>query len=675
VSTTRTSAWRPWIAPARGAEGAESASGSLQRGLLELPPLSIFDRLFGKALRSSQAEEQRIGVWAGVPALGLDGLSSAAYGPEAALTILLPLGVAGLRYIGPITLVILGLLLLLYLSYRQTIAAYPGGGGSYTVARENLGTRFGLLAAAALMIDYILNVAVGISAGVGALVSAVPALQRHIVPAALAILVVIALVNLRGVRESGLAFGLPTYLFVASLAVVLVAGVVKAIAAGGQPQPVVSPPRLGPPVATVGLWLLLRSFASGCTAMTGVEAVSNGVKYFAKPAIVNAQRTLTAIVGILALLLGGIAYLARAYGVGAMDQETPGYQSVISQLTAAVLGRGVMYYLTLGSVLVVLCLSANTSFADFPRLCRLIAEDGFLPRAFASVGRRLVYTNGILVLTVLSGLLLVVFGGITDRLIPLFAVGAFGAFTLSQAGMVVHWRRAGARAGAGGGGVRAGGRRAPARLAMAINGLGAVATGLALAVILVAKFIEGAWITVVLLPLILAAFAAVKHHYGQVSRQLACLRPLDLDDLAPPLVLVPVHAWNLLVEKALRFGLRISPEVMALHVGLDEGAQQALREQWQQEVEEPALRAGHPAPRLVVLSSPYRRFFNPILDFVTQLETDHPTRQIAVIIPELVQRRWYESLLHNHRAEVLKALLLLRDDERLVIINVPWYLK
>jgi amino acid transporter len=623
--------------------------------------VSFVDKLLGKALRSSQAEEEKIGVWAGIPILGLDGLSSSAYGPEAALTLLVPLGAAGLAYIGPITLVILGLLLLLYLSYRQTIGAYPQGGGSYTVAKENLGTRVGLLAAASLMIDYILNVAVGISAGVAALVSAVPALQRHTLLLCLAILAVIVVVNLRGTRESGLAFGLPTYLFVASLGLVLVAGVIEALLHGGHPRPVLPPPPLGPPIQAASLWLLMRSFASGCTAMTGVEAVSNGVKFFKQPTVPNARRTLTAIVAILGLLLGGIAYLARAYHIGAMDQEKPGYQSVLSQLVGAVAGRGVIYYVTLASILTVLALSANTSFAGFPRLCRIVSEDGFLPRSFGTVGRRLVYSNGIVVLAVLSGALLVLFGGITDRLIPLFAVGAFSAFTLSQAGMVVHWRRA------GGG--------AHSKVAMAINGVGAAATGVALAVILVAKFVEGAWMTVVLVPAILALFAGVKRHYRRALRQVACLKPLDFSGLEPPIVVVPIETWDMLSVKALRFGLRISNDVRAVHIGVSEAKRQALQEQWDLDVEQPAQRDGRQAPRLIVLPSPYRRFFLPLIDFVRKLEKDNPAREIAVIIPELVQRRWYEAFLHNHRAEVLKARLLLEDLEHVALVNIPWYLK
>jgi amino acid transporter len=405
--------------------------------------MSLFDWLLGRRLATLEEEHQRVGVLAGIPMLGLDALASAAYGPEAALTLLIPLGVAGVRYVGPITTLIIILLLVVYFSYRQTIAAYPHGGGSYTVAKENLGIPAGLLAASALMLDYVLVVAVGISAGVGALVSALPKLQPYTLSLCLAILALITIVNLRGVRESGTAFVLPTYLFVISLMTVLVIGAIKTLSSGGHPDPVVVPPVLPSTGKAAGLWILMRAFASGCTAMTGVEAVSNGVSAFREPAVHHARRTLTAIIAILAVLLAGIAYLCRAYHVGATEPGQEGYESILSQLVAAVVGKGTFYYITIGSVLAVLALSANTGFADFPRLCRVIAQDGYLPSAFAHRGRRLVYSQGILVLAGLSGALLVLFRGITDSLIPLFAVGAFLAFTLSQAGMVEHWRKVG----------------------------------------------------------------------------------------------------------------------------------------------------------------------------------------------------------------------------------------
>jgi len=638
--------------------------------------MRLVDRLFGQPLASSEEGGQKIGVFAGVPSLGLDGLSSAAYGPEAALTILLPLGVLGLNYIGPITAIILALLTILYFSYRQTITAYPNGGGSYTVAKENLGIRFGLLAAAALMLDYTLTVAVGISAGVGALISAVPSLHKHTLGLCLGFLALITVVNLRGAREAGAIFALPTYLFVLSLGGVLVYGIIQVISHGGHPHPVLAPPAVPKAVEGVTLWLLLRSFASGCTAMTGVEAVSNGVTIFANPVVQNAQRTLTAIVVILLALLAGIAYLCHAYGIAAMDESRSDYQSVISILLNAIVGHGAAYFVTLASVLAVLILSANTSYAGFPRLCRLVALDGYLPHVFALLGRRLVFTVGILFLTGLCALLLVAFKGITDALIPLYAVGAFLAFTLSQSGMVMHWRRQAAggetknKAGAGG--------------ALFINGLGAVCTALALGVILVAKFLAGAWITVILLPLLMVLFFAVRRQYDQVAKQIGSPIPLNLSHNDPPVAVVPIGEWNIISERALRFGMRLSPDVHGVYVklpdalGNDEDGEhlaEELKNCWAEQVDQPAKDAGLPVPHLEILSSPYRKVTGPLTAYLNQLKSQYPDRLIAVIIPELVEMRWWAWLLHNHRATALKANLLLLRDPRIVVINVPWYVQ
>ena len=638
--------------------------------------MNLINKLFGQPLTSAEEEGQKIGVFSGVPSLGLDGLSSAAYGPEAALTILLPLGVLGLSYIGPITLVILALLTILYFSYRQTITAYPNGGGSYTVAHENLGIKWGLLAAAALMLDYTLTVAVGISAGVGALISAVPGLHRHTLMLCLAFLALITIVNLRGAREAGAIFALPTYLFVLSLGGVLVYGLIQVLGHGGHPHPVLIPPAIPKAVEGVSLWLLLRAFASGCTAMTGVEAVSNGVTIFADPVVKNAQRTLTVIVAILLVLLAGIAYLCHAYGIAAMDESKPGYQSVISLLLNAIVGRGGIYYVTLGSVLAVLVLSANTSYAGFPRLCRLVALDSYLPHVFALLGRRLVYTVGILFLTGLCAILLIVFKGITDKLIPLYAVGAFLAFTLSQTGMVMHWRRQAQdktsknKAGAGG--------------ALVINGLGAVSTAVALGVILVAKFTAGAWITILILPILMVVFYGVKRHYDAVAEQIGSPKPLDLTHNDPPVAVVPLGKWDVVSERALRFGIRLSPEVFAVYVKLpdvngedEEGEKKAqdLQAQWAEQVEKPAQAAGVPVPHLEILSSPYRKLTGPLSQYLRQLRLQYPDRIIAVIIPELIETRWWEWLLHNHRATALKANLLLLGDPRIVVINVPWYVE
>lgn len=581
-------------------------------------------------------------------------------GPEAALTVLLVLGVIGIGYIGPITLLIVGLLALVFFSYRQTIAAYPAGGGSYTVAKENLGVKAGLLAAAALMIDYVLVVAVGISAGIGALVSAIPELQPHILKLCLVVLAVIAAVNLRGARESGVAFAIPTYLFIVSLLGILVVGLWKVIVSAGSPDPVVRPPAPAPASEAIGWWLLAKAFASGCTAMTGVEAVSNGVAAFREPAVRHARRTLTAIIAILALLLLGIAYLCHSYGIAATEPGAEGYNSVLSQLVAAVVGRGIVYYVTIAAVLAVLCLSANTGFADFPRLCRAIAQDGFLPHGFAHRGRRLVYTRGIVVLTALSAILLIAFDGVTDHLIPLFAVGAFMAFTLSQVGMVAHWIKVGGRGSRG---------------ATIVNGLGAIGTGAALLVVLVAKFADGAWATVVLILGLVAAFAGVRRHYRSVARQVSTDEPIDPLDLDPPLVVLLVRGWSRIARKALRVSMRLSPEVYALHIAADELRLQALEEEWAKFVIDPCLAAGVKAPKLVVVTSPFRRLYAPLMEFVAELQRTHPERPIAVVVPELVERHWYHYFLHNQTAAVIKGYLYFSGLERVAVVNVPWYLR
>jgi len=568
------------------------------------------------------------------------------------------LGAAGLATIVPVSFSIIALLLIVYFSYRQTIAAYPGGGGSYTVARQNIGPFAGLLAAAALMIDYVLTVAVGISAGVGALTSAAPSLLPHTLTMCLGILVVITIANLRGVRECGVLFMVPTYLFLGCLLVAILIGAVKVLAAGGHPIPVVAPPAPAAAVAVMSTWLVLQVFSSGCTAMTGVEAVSNGVKAFREPTAPNAQRTLTVIIGLLIVLLAGIALLVRSYGIAATTPGMPGYESVLSMLLGAIAGKGLFYYVSIGSILLVLALSANTAFADFPRLCRIIAQDGYLPRSFGSTGRRLVYSQGIYVLAVLSAGLLVLFGGVTDRLIPLYAVGAFLAFTLSQAGMVLHWRR----------------HQPDAWHFTLVNGLGAVATGITVVVVLVAKFVEGAWVTVLLIPLMLAAMGAVRRHYHTVAVETASHTPLDLTNLDPPLVIIPVQTWNRITQKALRFAYTLSKDVRAVHVTSEEEADNVFCQNWHEYTTIPALAAGVPEPELVVIPSPYRWVLRPIIEYVLKAERDHPGRGIAVVVPELVERRWYHYMLHNQRAEVLKALLVARGSQRITVINVPWYL-
>src|SRR5467141_1236268 len=620
--------------------------------------MNILDLLVGKPLATSEERAEQIGPLQGIPIFGLDALSSAAYGPEAALTLLIPLGLLGLNYIIPVSAAIIALLIIVYFSYRQTIAAYPEGGGSYTVARFNLGARPSLLAAAALLTDYILTAAVGISAGVGALISAIPSLQPHTLSICVEILLVVTIINLRGLREAGLAFLVPTYLFVATLLIVIGAGVIAVWQSGGHPAPLTPLPLPSPASEAVSYWLLLKVFASGCTALTGVEAVSNGVKAFGEPAVKNEQRTLTVIIFILAVLLAGISYLVKAYGIVATLPGRPGYQSILSMLIAAVFGKGVFYYLTIASILLVLSLSANTAFADFPRLCRAIAQNNYLPHAFGHRGRRLVYTYGIVVLALLTCFLLVVFGGITDKLIPLYAVGAFLAFTLSQFGMVAHWRK----------------KRGPHWLKSAlVNGLGGFVTGITVIVVLVAKFAEGAWITVIFIPLLIYLFRVVRRHYHMVRVATSCAAPVvPANEAARPIAVVPIERWSLISRQALEFASRLSPEIIAIHV--EPGEHSALlRTEWERYVEQPFRAAGVKSPKLILLPSPYRFIIVPIVQYILELAEKHPDRKIVVVIPELVESRWYEYFLHNQRARLLEWTLLVRGNQRIYTASAPYY--
>jgi amino acid transporter len=635
--------------------------------------MSVLKLILGRRLANVEYGERKISAFEGVPAMGLDLLGSCSYGPEAAMTVLMPLGAAGLGYIGMVMPPILLLLAILYVSYRQTIRAYPTNGGAYTVSKVNLGTNASLIAAAALMIDYVLTVAVGISAGVGALTSAVPSLHPYTLTLCLAILVVVTVMNLRGTADAGRAWALPTYLFAVSFVLILAIGTYETLVTSGQPQPVVPPPGLPETTEAVSIWLLLHAFAAGCVAMTGVEAVSNGVSAFREPVVKRAHRTLGAICAILIILLAGITYLVRSYHVGAMDQAQAGYQSVLSQLAGAVVGHGIFYYVAIGSVLCILCLSANTSFVDFPRVCRLVAQDDFLPRPFARVGRRLVFSVGILYLAVVAGFLLVVFGGITDRLIPLYAIGAFLTFTMSQLGMTVHWYTELKSA-------RAERDRHKHQVSLGINAVGAVATGGSLAIIIFAKFTEGAWITVLVIPFVVLLLRMTNRYYAELDAQLRDDGRLDLRFKEPPIVLVVTNTWNRLTDRAVQFALQLSPDVMAVHLtklgGPDVQEQRRLlRQQWSNDVEAPAKKVGLRPPRLVLLDAPFRRIEGPLLQFISETEKKNPCRQIAVLIPEVVKEHWWQYLLHGQGARRLRAALLRYSGSRVVVVNIPWYLE
>ena len=624
--------------------------------------MSLTDTIIGKPLATSEEEHSaRIGIAAGIPIFGLDALTSAAYGPEAAMTLLIPLGVYGLHYIVPIITAVLILLSIVFFSYLQTIAAYPNGGGSYTVAMENLGTGPALLAAAALMIDYILTAAVGVSAGVTAVTSAVPRLQSDTLSLCLIVLVILAVVNLRGVKEAGAAFIVPALMFVGTLLVLIGVGVYHTIMSGGHPKPVAPPPPALPAIMKyAGIWLLLKAFSNGCAAMTGVEAVSNGVNAFEEPRAKKAQLSLTVIIATLVVLLFGTTFLARAYGITAMEPTAHGYQSMVSILTTAVFGRGWFYYLTMASIFVALSLSANTAFAGFPRLARAIAGNEYLPHVFLLRGRRLLFSHGIYALTGLTAVILILFDGVTDRLIPLYAIGAFIAFTMSQAGMVVHWRKQE-------GGVKRHWWH------MFVNGFGALATGITTIVVLVTKFMSGAWVTAILIPLLIGIMYGVKRHYTRVTREMADMTPLNLVNLEEPIVVIPMARWDRITEKAMRFGLVLSKQIKVVHIHTDD-EDGHLDEVWQDHVLEPIRKAHLQEPELKVISSHYRFVIHPLMDYILELERANPGRKIAVLLPELVVRHWWENALHNQRVQLLKLLLLLKGNQRIVVVNIPWYL-
>jgi amino acid transporter len=623
--------------------------------------MSLTDSLFGRPLATSEERAEHIGVAAGIPIFGLDALTSAAYGPETALSLLIPLGLMGIQYIIPIVSAVLILLVIVFFSYRQTIAAYPTGGGSYTVATENLGTGAGLLAAAALMIDYILTAAVGISAGVEAVVSDQQWLLPHTLLLCILILAVLALVNMRGVKDTGAAFILPTFLFVGSLLVSIGFGVFHVFQAHGHPVAAAPmPPPLAPTISYLSIWLLMKAFSNGCAAMTGVEAVSNGVMAFRDPRAKNAQRALSIIIGTLIILLFGTAWLAKKYGIMAMDPNDAHYQSLLSLIVMAVFGRGWFYHFTMWSVFLALALSANTAFADFPRLTRAIALHDYLPHVFTLRGRRLLFSHGIYALTGLTAVILIMFGGVTDRLISLYAIGAFLAFTLSQAGMVMHWKKQGPE-------------HKGRVWHMFVNGTGAVATGITTVIVLIAKFTSGAWVTALLVPTLILLMIGIKQHYTRVKGEVAELSPLNLENMQEPLVVIPIARWDRMTEKAMRFGLILSKEIKVVNVDCDDG-EESLCTVWDRNVLEPIRAKGMHEPELITLHSTFRLVVMPLMDYIMELEHQHPDRKITVLLPELVVRHWWENLLHNQRVQLLKVLLLLRGNQRIVVVNIPWYL-
>jgi amino acid transporter len=609
----------------------------------------IRELIIGSPLPSTEMAEKRLDNIRALAALSPGALASVAYANQEIYLGLIAAGAAGLAYSWPVACVIAGLLALLSLSYVQTIQAYPAGGGSYAVAYENLGRLVGLVSAAGLLIDYILNVAVSLTAGVEALASAFPLLWPYRAVLALFLLAVITLINLRGLQETGTVMIGPVYLFVASYLGMIGFGIVAALADGPAPP---SPADLPSTLAPLTVFLVLRTFASGATALTGVEAISNAVPVFKPPEARHARQTMLLMALLMGVLFLGTVGATQYLGVTAGSEET-----ILSALARRLFGSGPVYLLIQFSTLLVLIVAANTSFTGFPRVTALMASDGFLPRQLRLLGERLVYSNGIFLLSALAGLLIVIFGGDTHRLIPLFAVGAFLAYTLSQAGMVVHWL---CEPGPG--------WRAKALL----NGLGGLATGTALIVIAAGKFTHGAWIVVVLIVLFVAGFMGIREHYDEVGRELTLEESLlPIGERQPPRIVMPVAGVHRGVVEALQYARQVSDQVEAVYVELEPGSSSAVQERWRQ------CGLDQVAP-LAVIPSPYRSFIGPFLDYLDQVDAEADDGQLAsVLIPEFVPARWWHYLLHNQTAWLLKMALLQRRH-RLgkirAIIDVPFHL-
>jgi len=605
------------------------------------------DLVIGPPLPSAQLRENKLNKIRALAAFSPDALSSIAYANQEIYLGLVVAGSAGLALAWPIGLAITGLLVIVALSYYQTILAYPSGGGSYIVARENLGALPGLVAGAALLIDYLLTAAVSLTAGVEALASAFPQLWPYRIVISLALLTLITLANLRGLRETGTLMSVPVYLFLFLYLPMLGYGLLRLLQDGPQPFDPAALTMSGP----VTLFLLLHTFSTGCTALTGIEAISNGTPAFQTPEARNARTTLLILAGLMGVLFAGSIGLTQFLGITATAPET-----ILSALARRLLGTGPAYYLVQTSTMLILAVAANTSFAGFPRLAAILAKDGFLPRPLTGLGDRLVYANGIILLATGSGLLIILFGGQSHLLVPLFAVGAFLAFTLSQSGMVVHWFRL---------------RGANWLIKAFFNGLGALATLLTVLVIAVSKFKDGAWLTVIVIPLLVVLFLRIRDHFREVGRELTLHGlPPSLRPYPPSRVVIPISSVHRGTVEAMDFAQSISNDVTGVYVEFEAGEGDAVREKWERL---------WPDIPLVVVPSPYRSLIQPLIQFLDDTDLQHHDGQLAaIILPEFVPAHWWQSLLHNQTAWMLKAALLYRRRSlgfQRVIIDMPFHLK
>jgi amino acid transporter len=598
--------------------------------------------LVGTPIPTTLARHERLDRFTGLAVFASDALSSVAYATEAILLVLVLAGTAALGLSVPIGIGIAVLVAIVVTSYRQAILAYPQGGGAYVVTRENLGRYPSLVAGAALLIDYVLTVAVSVAAGIAAITSAVPGLYPYRVALCGLGVVLIAIANLRGVRESGRLVAVPTYLFVAAYGLMIGMGGLRWLL--GAPAAGPSPAAVVPGGEELTLFLILRAFASGCAALTGIEAVSDGVPAFRAPEAVNARAVLATLGVILVVLFLGITFLGHVYALVPTATET-----LNSQLARRVFGESGLYYLVQGVTTLILVLAANTSFADFPRLAYFMARDRFLPRQLGNRGDRLSYSNGILMLALLSVALLVVFEGDTHALIPLYAVGVFLSFTLKQASMVRHWL---------------GRRTAGWVTGVLVQGVGATATGVVMVVIAVTKFTHGAWIVVAMIPCLIALFLAIHRHYEDVARQLSIEGAEPEPPPAAPIVLVLIGDVHRGVLPALRYARALSPAARALYVEVAPEHTRRLEDRWG--------KWGNGLP-LVVLRSPYRSVVGPFLEYLDHLQAGAPDRLVTIILPEFVPARWWQHLLHNQTALLVKGALLFRKG--LVVTSVPYHLK
>jgi amino acid transporter len=608
--------------------------------------------LVGRPLASERLEHEKLSKTTALAVLSSDAISSVAYATEQILFVLAVLpGIAATTYVFPVSVVIVALLVLVGLSYRQTIFAYPGGGGSFTVAKENLGVRAGLVAAAALLTDYVLTVSVSISSGVAAITSAYPQLASYKVTICIAAILLLMFVNLRGVRESGALFSLPTYVFIAMMLALIGIGLYR-LRMGHALAPVVGPPHIDPvsrqpgqisaPVAFAFFYLMLRGFAEGCAAMTGTEAISNGITAFRAPAPKNAAKTLGWMVGILAVFFLGVSWLAQQYAVMPAQSET-----VLSQLGRHIFGMGKVYFVFQYATFAILVLAANTAFADFPRLASILASEKFMPRQLAARGDRLAFSNGIVMLALVAILLVWIFHAQTTALIPLYAIGVFVCFTLSQAGMVRHWFAT---------------RAAGWKWKAVLNGMGAIATGIVSIVQVVTKFTSGAWIVVVLIPLIILLLRAIHEHYRLFAEEVKFVGYSPIVPLHHTVV-VPINAITKATAGALVYATTISADVHAIYIDLDSAATTQLRTDWDK---------WDIGIDLVVIQSPYRSVLRPLVEYVENLRRDAPGELVTVVVPEIVPRKWWEHFLHNKTALYIRTAFLFKPN--VVVTAVPFHL-